>query len=246
MRRGSSFPALALLPLLAQTESRPAFDIASVKPTSHGQADAQGFTHSDADMVSPGRFAAENSSLDELIRWAYNLQEYQVAGPAWLNDKNVCFDIQAKAPAATTKERMRVMLQTLLIDRFHLRAHNETRQRAIYELVVGKTAPKLKPADPASQRSVFSAGGSVQATKVTMDRFVVSLASFLNQPVFNKTGIDGAYDISFKYALDQDTSSTAPSLFTAIKETTGLILRPAKGPVEVLVIDQIDRSPTAN
>jgi|SRR5215469_2338840 len=83
--------AFCLAGVLAQAQAPPAFEAASIKPTQHGR-DAQGWSRSSVDVPSPGRLVAENSSLDGLIRYAYDLKEYQVSGPVWLNDDSVCFD----------------------------------------------------------------------------------------------------------------------------------------------------------
>ena len=107
----------ALLPLLAQNQPQPAFEVASVKPTQHGR-NAEGWSRSSVDIPSPGRLVAENSSLDELIRFAYSLQDYHVSGPVWLNDDSESFDILASAPPDTPKAQIRVMLQNLLMERF--------------------------------------------------------------------------------------------------------------------------------
>src|SRR5580692_12260224 len=73
----------ALLPALAQTQTQPTFDVASVKATDPAR-NAQHW--SSVDIPGPGRLVAENSSLDELIRFAYSLKDYHVSGPIWLND----------------------------------------------------------------------------------------------------------------------------------------------------------------
>lgn len=245
-RAAWKYITLSILTMLGQAQTPPTFEVASVKPAAHGKPDAQGNSRSSAGAVSPGNFVAENNSLDELIRFAYHLNEYQVVGPPWLNDKSESFDIIAKAPPETSREQMRPMVQHLLIERFKLAAHTETRQRTIFELVRGKNEPKLKAADSAGRKGVASSGGRVSATKVTINDFAVALSRFLKQPVFDKTGITGTFDITFQYALDGDVSSGAPSLFTAIKEATGLVLKSGKGPVEILVVDHIEKSPTAN
>jgi uncharacterized protein (TIGR03435 family) len=235
----------ALLPLLAQTQTQPAFDVASVKPTQHGR-NAERLSRSSVDIPSPGRLVAENSSLDELIRFAYSLKDYQVAGPVWLNDDSESFDVLAGASPDTPKAQMRVMLQTLLMERFQLAAHRENKILPIFELVVGKNGPKLKPADPAGRKGTSSGGGNMIAANVTMADFAYQLSRQLKRPVFDKTGIAGAFDIHLRYAQEDDHASTAPSLFTAIQETTGLKLESSKGPVEVLVIDHIEKVPTEN
>jgi uncharacterized protein (TIGR03435 family) len=189
---------------------------------------------------------AENSSLDELIRFAYSLKDYQVSGPVWLNDDSESFDVLAKASPDTPDDQVRVMLQTLLMERFKLTAHRESRLLPIYELVVGKNGPELQAADPAGRKGTSSRGGNMSAKNVTLTDFAYALSRRLKRPVFDKTGITGAYDINLHYAREEDGASTAPSLFTAIQETIGLRLVAAKGPVEILIVEHIEKMPTEN
>lgn len=238
--------SFALVPgILAQAQTTRAFEAASVKPTEHGR-DANGISRSDAGIRGPGRFVAENSSLDDLIRFAYGLKEYQVSGPGWLNDDSESFDIVAVASPGSSREQIGAMVRVLLAERFKLAAHRENRMLPIYQLVVGKSGPKLKASDPTSPRSTSSGGGTMTATRATMSIFANDLARELKQPVFDRTGIAGAFDITLSYRQEGDGVSATPSLFTAIQESTGLILEPAKGLVEVLVIDHIEKLPSQN
>jgi uncharacterized protein (TIGR03435 family) len=233
---------LMIVPALAQAPAT--FEVASVKPTQHGR-NAEGWSRSSVDIPSPGRLVAENSSLDELIRFAYSLKDYQVFGPVWLNDDSESFDITAKAPPDTSKEQMRTMLQTLLTERFGLAAHREHKMQSIYNLTVGKKGFKLKPAISGEKSQTASGGGKMVATNLTMAGFAYQLSRQLKYPVFDQTRIEGAFDFTLRYA-PEESNSGAPSLFTAIQETMGLKLESGKGPVETLVIDHIDRTPTEN
>jgi uncharacterized protein (TIGR03435 family) len=231
---------IALCPslLLAQTAT---FEAASIKPTQHGR-DANGWAYSDVTIPSPGRLEALNSSLDELIRYAYDLKDYQLSGPHWLNDDSVCFDISATAPGATQNE-MRAMLQTLLAERFHLQVRRETRELPIYKMVPAKGGPKLKPAAsetgaPSFKSNSGSSGGAMSATGVTMADFAAQLSRDFKRPVFDQTGLTGRYDFSLHY----DETGMA----SAIQQQLGLRVESAKAPVEVLVVDSIDRKPTEN
>jgi uncharacterized protein (TIGR03435 family) len=229
---------LAASAVLAFAQS-PAFEVASVKPTQHGR-DANGWASSDVDVPTPGSLVATNASLQELIQFAYGVKEYQIAGPFWLNDDSVCFDIAAKSPGAS-KQQMRQMLQTLLADRFQLALHRETRQLPIYNLVVAKSGLKLSPTSGDGRGGTFSRGGEVTGTNVTMAGIAYRLSRELNRPVLDQTGVPGAFDFKFQYS----NGGEGPSIFSAIQEL-GLKLESTKGPMEVLVIDHIERSPTAN
>jgi uncharacterized protein (TIGR03435 family) len=191
-------------------------------------------------VPSPGRFEAQNSSLDELIRYAYNVKDYQVVGPPWLNDDDVCFDITARAATPAPRKEIPPMVQTLLTDRFHLVAHRETRTLSVLDLVPGKK-PFRQAASAETRPSTMSRGGDVAATGVNMGDLAYQLSRYLKRPVFDATGIQGRYDLKFRY----DASDPA-SLNGALQEQLGLRLESTKAPVEVLVIDSIDRKPTEN
>lgn len=233
--------AFCLVAVLAQAQAPPAFEAASIKPTQHGR-DAQGWSRSSIDVPSPGRLVAENSSLDELIRYAYDLKEYQVSGPVWLNDDSVCFDIAATTSGAS-KAQIRVMLQTLLAERFHLESHRERRTLSVYNLVAVKSGAKLQLTTshregPSVQSNSGRNGGTFKATNVSMADFAYQLSRHLNRPVFDQTGLKDRYDFSLQY----DEAGLVP----VVQQQLGLRIESAKAPVDVLIIDHIDRVPTEN
>lgn len=136
------------------TAPAPTFEVASVKPTEHGRNAAGLSVSSDPQATSPGTFTVTNNSLDELIRWAYNVKEYQLSGPNWLNDDSECFDIRAKMPPDTPKDQLRSMMQALLEDRFKLALHRETRTLPIYELHLAKNGAKLDQPDAGAKAGI--------------------------------------------------------------------------------------------
>src|SRR6266567_6523856 len=143
MRRTSLAPVLwFLLPgsVYCQSAAPPAFEVASVK-LAHHERTADGLSFSDVKIAGPGRLVAINASLDECIRWAYQVKEYQLSGPDWLNSNNPTYDIEAKAPPETPPPQVRLMLQALLGERFKLKLHSETRVLPVYELVVANRGP---------------------------------------------------------------------------------------------------------
>jgi len=95
----------------------------------------------------PERLRLPNFSLMDLLTRAYDVKNYQVTGPSWLESER--YDITAKLPSGTTKEQANIMLQNLLAERFHLKLHHDTKEFSGYELVVGKNGSKLKPTSPA-------------------------------------------------------------------------------------------------
>jgi uncharacterized protein (TIGR03435 family) len=223
----------------------PTFEVASVKLTRHGR-DANGVAFSDVKIASPGRLVGINASLQECIEFAYQVKEYQISGPDWLNSDAASYDIEAKAPAQTPPEQIRRMFQTLLAERLKLEFHRETRTLPVYELVVGKKGPKLQPANPEASGVFMSRGGrdGVKATseRASMADLAHRLSRDLDRPVFDRTGITGSFRITLEWAREGD----GPSIFTAIQEELGLKLDPAKGPIEVLVIDHAEKVPRAN
>ena len=143
------------------------------------------------------------------------------------------------------------MLQRLLADRFHLSFHRETREMPVYALVVAKGGPKFKESAP---DAVTQARGKVTATvlssftKSRMDDVVRVLSSATDRPVLDRTGLAGFYDLTLEFARDPAAAiaeSNTASIFTAVQEQLGLKLEPNKGPIDVLVINGVER-PSAN
>jgi uncharacterized protein (TIGR03435 family) len=215
-----------------------------------------------------GRFTASNVSLKNLIQYeAYGIPGSRILdGPKWLDSAR--FDIDAKMEDSVAehlqsldnKQRTiesRAMFQQLLADRFKLAVHWETRELPIYALVAAKNGPKLQPTKETGEGSGTSSHGNgvtVQftATNLTLAQLAESLTQQLSQDlgrnIIDKTGIDGKYDFSLKWATQSDAASASdtaspeslPSIFTAIQEQLGLKLESSKGPVQVLVVDHAE------
>jgi uncharacterized protein (TIGR03435 family) len=140
------------------------------------------------------------------------------------------------------------MVQALLADRFHLVVHTETRELPIYTLVVAKGGPRLG-AIQENGSSVNTRNGRIE---VQMRNSVAVLADELSKvagrDVVDKTAITGRYDLKLQWTPDDGAAPAAgsgPSLYTALEEQLGLKLEPAKGPVQVLVVDHVEM-PSAN
>jgi len=225
--------------------SRLAFEVASVKLTVHGR-NAEGWSYSDVKIASPGRLVGTNASLDECIRWAYGVKEYQISGPGWLNSDAASYDIEAKAPPNTTPRQMRLMLRTLLGERFKLVLHRDTKLLPVYLLKVGKNGPHLERATLGADGGLTASGGRdgvrVTGDSATMETLAHRLSLDLDHPVFDKTGIQGTFRISLEWAREGD----GPSVFAALQERLGLRLEASKAPIEILVIDHAERIPAEN
>ena len=244
----------------AQIATAPKFEVASIKPHDPARACC---TLANA---GGGRLTVVGLTVKMLIGTAYRVRDFQVfGGPAWMNSDR--FDIEAKAEAVTdmSAERSPLLLQSLLRDRFELRLHTETRQLPIYELVRAKSGPKLhavpaptkpeagapdpppQPGDALHPGAFRWSVGDISGSAVAMDKFVGVLAMLVGRPVIDKTGLTGFFDIKLQWTLDRgpqpspNDDTSGPSLFTAIQEQLGLRFESAKGPVEAIVVDSLEK-----
>jgi len=242
------------------------YDVATIKPAN---PNAQG---GGGGMRPNGSFYTKNQSLKNIVCGAYDVMLFQcVGGPAWFESDQ--YDIEAKPDSATQeqlqtlgmKQRVQVyqrMQQALFADRLKLKVHYETREMPIFALVVAKGGLKmheskdgdtyangLKGSDgKAFGRGAFMVGnGKMTAQGMSMDALAGQLAATTSHIVSNKTGLTGVYDFTLRYSDDMaaNADSSAPSIYTALEEQLGLKLEPTKGPVDVLVIDHVER-PSAN
>jgi uncharacterized protein (TIGR03435 family) len=304
-------------------EALPSFEVASVKPAAPMIAGRMMIgMRGGPGTPDPGQITYTNVSIKNVLTNAYNVKGYQIQGPDWLD--SVRFDIAAKVPQGTTKDQMRLMLQSLLAERFKLTLHHTTKEMPMYALVVAKGGPKLKesPEDPpATDAAGPNAGGPggpsrafnpgdikmgkhgfpqlppgagrggmmmmnmngrmrMQAGKQTMSGFVDMLANQLDRPVVDQTGLTGKYDYTLEFAPDETQrgmmkgamaglpmpmpppgggpggeagggpgapdAQSGPTIFSALQEQLGLKLEAKKGPVDFLVIDSVEKTPTEN
>jgi len=257
MRHGitsTTFAALLLsfTSLVAAQNETLKFEVASIKEhVFNGRGG--GFVGT---RISGSLVTVSTSTLKRLIQNAYQLQPYEVAcGPAWFNDNLPTYDITARVPdgRTPTDDEARQMLQALLIDRFKVMFHRETRELNGYTLVIGKNGPKLKPTSGERSGARISIGTvrRTEATDMSLSQFIGGLRADLNGPVVDQTGLDGRYDFQLEYIADPlqanaaNVNTTAPGLFTALQEQHGLKLEPMKTQVELLVIDHAEK-PDAN
>jgi uncharacterized protein (TIGR03435 family) len=200
------------------------------------------------------RLMVSNATLEQIIRFAFNDRNIRISGPALLNSKR--YDIEAKAPSGTPRSQLLPMLQSLLKVRFAMKFHRESVEMPIYALTIAGGGHKLKEIKPEEQISGFGVGpGSPRvdslATMTSMGDlkgFAASLSRNLDRPVVDKTGLSGRFRISLAYVPDRFlgiADSTGPSLYVALEEQLGLKLESQRGPVDILVIDQL-QEPTPN
>jgi uncharacterized protein (TIGR03435 family) len=203
---------------------------------------------------NPERVTYRYASVKNLLMTAYGLRLHQVFGPPWIDSER--YDIVAKVPAGATKEQVTVMLQNLLADRFKLSVHRETKQLPLYELVVGNNGSNMRDSDPnapAGHSTRFVGRNNVfKSSKASMAEVIQVMNAFLDRPVVDKTGLAGTYDVKLTYTPDTPGNRrTEPdpndiSIYTAIQEQLGLRLEAKTGPVDVLVVDQGNKTPTEN
>ncbi|MGH9237752.1 MAG: TIGR03435 family protein [Vicinamibacterales bacterium] len=248
----------------------PAFDVVSIRENTSGEFFGS-FGYDPG-----GQLTVVNNAVRNLIRNAYSVQNHQiVGGPAWMNSAR--YDITAKSTGNPSQDRLRLMVRRLLVERFKLAAHRETRDIPIYALVVakpGRLGPGLRPAkvdcmaiavaaekqgtkpefpQPPDNRPACgtrSAPGLMMGTGVSMADLVRNLAGPADRMVIDRTALTGVWDLDLKYVPDQPLPDIpglpAPpadgaSLFTALQEQLGLRLESQMAPVDVLVIDSIER-----
>lgn len=230
---------------VAAQQPQPAFEVASVR-LAPADADPQtGFWS----RPGIGRFTASHVSLTRLIQLGYGIDESQIAnGPDWIHIQLYDIDARPQQGVSLTREELRPCLQNLLKDRFHLVAHMEPRSQRGYSLVIGRDGPRLRPASDghfAGERHPVSAG-HLHTYSCSMQQLAQYLSSASGFPVMDRTGLTASYDIDFDYSLAPDSENDLPSLEVALKKATGLLLKPQRVSIEALVIDSVDRVPTAN
>jgi uncharacterized protein (TIGR03435 family) len=145
-----------------------------------------------------------------------------------------------------------LMVQRLLADRFQLKVHHEMKEFAVYELVAAKGGPKLKEGADRPTNGIERRAGHFDAYGTSMGQLAAQLTSVLDRPVVDKTGIEGFFDFKLDYAeaeLQPDPNpapnAAAADIFAAIQEQLGLKLETTKAPIDVLVVDKIEK-PTEN
>jgi len=228
----------------AGAPAQPSFDAATIKPADKADP-ASGYWS----RPGIGRFYAHSLSIQFLIQLAYGVEKNQIGGkPAWLDSD--FYDIEARPEEGIklSADELKPRLQSLLAERFHLAAHFETKMVRGYALVVAKGGPKLQP----TKGSKFpnwrtdTSTGHLEGLNWSMPFLAQMLQRATHIPVADQTGIAGSYDIKLRFAPELDQDPALPTLYTALRENLGLELKARQVPMQVLVIDHIDRVPAAN
>lgn len=237
---------LAILPVLLCSavlhagKPLPDFEVASFRI--HTAAE----TETSTTVFPGGRLIAINLNVKKMLRNAFNVEDYQISeAPRWVNTLN--YDIEAKMPAGIeiTREDIPQLLLSLLDKRFQLRYHRQTAGMTEYALEIDKGGLKIKPdtgPDESFSNTNSKAGVvNLKARKIPMSDLAYSLRRELGRPVADKTQVAGNYDFDLTWSSADAVDGSAPSLFTALQKS-GLRLVSLKGPVEMIVIDRMEKA----
>ncbi len=241
----------------SQTAPQPRFEVASVKPGG------------DVFSTRPERLQGRirwTTQLCYLVGYAYHLDFSRVSGRSC----GAIYAIEATFDPASTDDQVRQMVQSLLTDRFKMRAHRVTTEADGYGLVIGRGGPKIRAVNPSDEpppmpewvknaspvlksqsyiAATISEAGvtAITGRRVSMAQLAETLQRSVKTPFWDRTGLTGEFYFAFRFTQDlsPDVVTDAPSLAAALQENLGLKLEKQKGPVETLVIDSIDE-PSGN
>ncbi|MDR3541514.1 MAG: TIGR03435 family protein [Desulfosporosinus sp.] len=259
------FAAIMVMPvsLRSQTQSPieasqkqalqpPILEVATIRPVKDTHGDS-------AHDIKRGRsLFVYQATVKYLMMLAYGIDRAQVVdGPNWAADDE--YDVQAQAiegvDIVKNNDWPEELLKEVLADRFKLKFHREQRKLPVYVLSVAKGGSKLKASDP---NSSFSGGGGTHLGECSFRKAPLSQFSnwlsfvVLDRKIVDNTGLTDNFDFDLKWSPDETQfthysgarpmkDSTGPNLFTAIQEQLGLKLKPMKAPLDVLVIDHVER-----
>jgi uncharacterized protein (TIGR03435 family) len=227
------------------TEAQPAFSVAVIHPSSQEVK----FERDGKTDLQPGHLVMKDVTVQTCIKWAYGVQRSQVVGSDALEE--IHYDIEAKADEPVKEEQLKLMMQTLLAERFGLKFHREKRELKGYAMTVIKPSSKLHPSEgDGTMYRENSAIGTV-AKFITMQEFADFMAGPLEAPVQDQTGLKGKYDLvlDFTKYIPMEERAMKPEftgiIFAAMQGELGLKLQSEKVTVDVLVVDHVEK-PSGN
>jgi uncharacterized protein (TIGR03435 family) len=249
-------------PVRMAANANPAFEVATIKPSDPNRP-GKLFTVRGRDVVTI------NTTVNDLISMAYNLHVKQLTGgPSWLESDK--FDITGRpdVPGQPSVVQIKTMIQKLLTDRFQLKFHRDQKELTVYAIGVAKTGVKIakSEADPNGLPGLFFGGAgpggglNFNVRNATLAEVANTLqGAVLDKPVVDQTGLEGKYDFTVKFTPEAGQMAgfggggpppppnpdAPPDLFAAFTQQLGLKIETSKAPVDVLVIDKIEK-PTAN
>lgn len=232
------------LPRASDGSRNLAWDVVSIKP--HKELDSGGSMY-----MRPDGIEITNLTIDTLLWNAFEIKsEGQIVGcPGWA--KSDRFDVRAKLSVEDAEvweklrggerdEQWHRLNRQILEDRFAMKAHIEKRELPVYDLVVAKQGSKLKQSAPGSGGVSNYGPGKISAKSTAISSLIVNLSGTVGRIIIDKTDLTGKYDFELSWAANNEPDA-GPSIFSALQDQLGLKLDPAKAPVDVVVIDHIER-----
>jgi uncharacterized protein (TIGR03435 family) len=235
----------------------PPFEATSIRLNRSGSPQGSVF-------FQPGRFVSKNATVKMLIAYAYAVKDFQISsGPSWMDSER--FDISAKEDESVSvgrqklpwkqyREQLGLMVQAMLADRFHLKIIHQPKEASILALVTGAGGPKLIRSQRDSYEADFRGGrGRLIAAGVSMAQLADALSwmpEVGSRKVVDQTGIDGTFDLTLRWSWEQipetggpteTVQPDAPQMFSAVQEQLGLRLQATKGPLDYVVVEQLER-----
>jgi len=245
------------VPLKAMpADADPVFDVTVIKPSDLG-APGKGI------RVQGRQLSTLNFSVSDMITLAYGIHVRQITGaPAWIESEKYNVTAKPAGEGQPNTKQWKIMLQKMLADRFQLTFHHEKKELSVYAITLGKNGPKLTKSagDPNGLYGAGGPPGAFSARNANMGDFAeVMQSTMLDRPVVDQTGLSGRFDFQLKFTPDEtqyagagarvpppaDDATAPPDLFTALQEQLGLKLQATKAPVDVIVIDRVQK-PSAN
>jgi uncharacterized protein (TIGR03435 family) len=229
-------------------DANPTFEVATIKPTRPDE-------HGPRYDFGSRRFSVIHASLNDLLKFSYGLQQSQIAkAEDWVNSESYDISAEPDGEGEPSIKQWESMVKKLMADRFQLRFHFEKREQSVYVLTVARTGSKLtrSESDPNAPGGMgFGPPGNFGASNATMADIAEALGQgILNRPVEDQTGLTGRFNLRLTWSPDELATTTEnpnaqPDFFAAIQEQLGLKMVSTKAPVDVLVIDHVER-PSAN
>jgi uncharacterized protein (TIGR03435 family) len=242
-------------PLRMAANANPVFEVATIKPSDPAKP-GQIVTLRGAEVITT------NTTVHDLINLAYWLHPKQLTGgPAWTESEKYDMTGKPDAPGQPNVDQMKMMIQKLLADRFQLKFHFEKRDLSAYVVKIAKSQAKIVRSqdDPKGYPGWYfgrtAAGTTLTFRNSPMSQVTAILQNFLDKPVVDQSGLSERYDFTLTFTLDPaqaarlggppipaaDNPDAAPDVFTAFQQQLGLKLESTKAPVDVMVIDKVEK-----
>jgi len=245
--KGIAVLILSATAISAFAADRKAFDVASIRPAQTGR---------ESIAAEPGTVTMRNTRLSACIRWAYGVHEYQLSGPGWIDEAR--FDIVAKAAEPAPEADLRLMMQTLLAERFNLAFHREKKELPALVMTVAKNGHKLTPTDIEGKPSFQTGKMNLTGRGATLSQLTDFLSGQIHQPIVDQTGLTGRFNYFLDinaYVNEEMLKAAGPNgppqeasaiVAQAVQSQLGLHIESKKMPVEMFVVDAMEKTPTEN